>query len=134
MTSTNEPVCISIVNSTSGKHTPALRASAATAPVDLFPVRVALIENLDAHQPLPGDQLVFSVTEDGAACRWDHDTSALGDSSIAAMISQFEAFVAGAAASPGRPVAELPLISEAERHRLITEWSPYAPPQRSAAV
>ena len=100
-------------------RTPGLRAIPAAA----FPIRVALIPTLDDHQALPGDQLVFSVTEDGAECRWDYDASVLGESSISAMISQFVAFLEGAAETPSRLVAELPLITEAERRRLLTEWN-----------
>jgi natural product biosynthesis luciferase-like monooxygenase protein len=100
-------------------RTPALR----TQPAITFPVRVALLSSLDDHQAMPGDQLVFSVTEDGSECRWDYDAFALGESSVSSMISQFVAFLEGAAEDPGRAVAELPLITEAERRRLISEWN-----------
>ncbi len=100
-------------------RTPALRA----LPGALFPVRIAVLPSLADHRALPGEKLVFSITEGGAECRWDYDADALGELSISAMIDQFGAFLEGAAASPDRPVAELPLITEEERRRLITEWN-----------
>jgi natural product biosynthesis luciferase-like monooxygenase protein len=100
-------------------RTPALRA----LPAARFPVRVAVLPSLADHRPSPGAELVFSVSEDGAGCRWDYDPSALGEGAISAMIAQFGAFLEGAARDPGRPVAELPLITDEERRLLVTEWN-----------
>ena len=98
---------------------PALKALPAT----LFPVRAALLSSLGDHQPLPGDQLVFSVTDDGAACRWDCDEGLLGEGAVSAMIDQFGAFLEGVARDPRCPVAQLPLITDEERQRLLIEWN-----------
>ncbi|HKV09763.1 MAG TPA: amino acid adenylation domain-containing protein [Thermoanaerobaculia bacterium] len=43
------------------------------------------------------------------------------------MMAHFAELLAGIAADPERPVAELPLLTAAERHRLLHEWSETAP-------
>ena len=98
---------------------PALRAS----PPLVFPIRTAILPSLDDHRPAPGDQLVFTVTEDGASQRWDFDASALGEDVVTAMIGQLGAFLEAAAAAPDAAVATLPLLTAEERHTLVTAWN-----------
>ncbi len=47
------------------------------------------------------------------------------------MLEQYEAVLTAAVADPARPLSELPLLSAAERHQLLHEWSTVADPSRS---
>ena len=69
--------------------------------------------------------LVLSVIEhaDGAAMslRWTHRTAAYDDATITSLQRAYRALVAAAAAVPGRPVADLPLMTDADAAALIAD-------------
>ena len=63
-----------------------------------------------------------------AALRYDVDR--FDRSSVERLLGHLEILLAAAATDPGRPVAQLPLLSQAERHQLLWEWhsAPGGPP------
>jgi amino acid adenylation domain-containing protein len=44
-------------------------------------------------------------------------------STIVRMVGHWQTLLEGAAANPGRRLSELPLLTEAERHKLLVEWN-----------
>jgi amino acid adenylation domain-containing protein len=53
----------------------------------------------------------------------EYDADLFDEPTVRLLWSHFERLLAGAVADPGRPVAELPLLSEAERHQVLGEWN-----------
>ncbi len=53
---------------------------------------------------------------------WRYNADLFDAATVARYAGCFAALLAGAAAAPGRPVAELPLLSPADRHQLLAEW------------
>ncbi|MFL6234420.1 MAG: amino acid adenylation domain-containing protein [Thermoanaerobaculia bacterium] len=61
-------------------------------------------------------------TAHGVMGSWSYNTDLFDRATLARMSRHFESLLAGAVADPDRRVAELPLLSEAERHQLGLEW------------
>jgi amino acid adenylation domain-containing protein len=58
----------------------------------------------------------------------EHSTELFDAATIGRFSDHLARLLAAAAAAPERRVAELPLLGEAERHQLVTEWNPEAAP------
>ena len=52
-----------------------------------------------------------------------YDTRRFDAATIERLVGHFETLLAGIVASPGGRLSELPLLGEAERHRLLVEWN-----------
>lgn len=76
----------------------------------------------DVRAGPPGCQLRIVVRRDGSAARCLYDTGALAPDCVDRLRQQFGVFVR-AAADTQRPLAELPLLTDDERHRLLVEWN-----------
>ncbi|HKV11335.1 MAG TPA: amino acid adenylation domain-containing protein, partial [Thermoanaerobaculia bacterium] len=71
--------------------------------------------------------------EEGIAGSLVYATELFDDATAGRLLDHFEALLAGAVASPGSPVSELPLLAAAERRQILEEWSPVwtsPPPER----
>ena len=102
---------------------PALRSLSQTDCEQRFPVVVERVENLDNYQAEPGNELTLVIASDGKECFWFYNTSAFDGDSIARMQEQFAIFLRGIVTDPGRCVAEIPLLSEQERHKILVDWN-----------
>ncbi|MFL5385417.1 MAG: amino acid adenylation domain-containing protein [Longimicrobiaceae bacterium] len=58
---------------------------------------------------------------------WEYSTDLYARDTILRMVDHFHALLAGLVRDPDRPVAELPLLGEAERRRVVDSWNPVAP-------
>ena len=52
-----------------------------------------------------------------------YSTDLFEAATIERLVGHFKTLLAGIVADPGQPIGELPLLTEAERHRLLIEWN-----------
>ncbi len=67
--------------------------------------------------------LSMSETDRGLVGSWEYNTDLFDESTIERMAAHFQNLLSAIVENPQRAVAELPLLSEAERHQLLTEWN-----------
>lgn len=89
----------------------------------MFPVVVERVEKLDDHQAGFGNELTLVIPSEGKECCWLYNTEVLDGDSIARMSDQFTTFLQGIVTDPKGRVADLPLLSEPERHKILVEWN-----------
>jgi natural product biosynthesis luciferase-like monooxygenase protein len=70
-----------------------------------------------------GTELMLSISEDGAECSWFYDGNMFEQESIAALASYFDTFLGSIAAQPQKPLSSVSVLSEAECHKILTEWN-----------
>jgi amino acid adenylation domain-containing protein len=61
--------------------------------------------------------------DDGLSCAFEYSTDILQPATVARMLGHFRSLLEGIAADPDRRLSVLPLMTEAERHRLLAEWN-----------
>jgi len=88
-----------------------------------FPVIIELVEKRDAGTAQSTNGLTFIVSEDEEKCSWVYDTGIFDHDSIARMIEQFTIFVQHIVTDISLPLADLNLLSDKERHKIIVEWN-----------
>ncbi|HYU36097.1 MAG TPA: amino acid adenylation domain-containing protein [Thermoanaerobaculia bacterium] len=78
--------------------------------------------------------LSFWEEADGFAGELEHDTDLFDGSTAERLLARFEVLLAAASSEPGRPVADLPLLSSEERQQVLVEWNdtPGVPPQAAS--
>jgi amino acid adenylation domain-containing protein len=67
--------------------------------------------------------LTVGEGEAGLTAAFNYNTDLFDAETIERMARHFETLLGGIAAGPGRRVAELPLLTEAERHRMLVTWN-----------
>ncbi|NDJ18578.1 non-ribosomal peptide synthetase [Myxacorys almedinensis] len=67
--------------------------------------------------------LVFSDSEEGLLGALEYNTDLFDDCTIARLLEHFQTLLAGIAADPAQHLADLPLLTSAERHTLLVEWN-----------
>jgi len=102
---------------------PALRSLSQNDCEQMFPVVVERVEKLDNYQAERGNELTLVIASDGKECFWFYNTSAFDGESIARMQEQFAIFLRGIVTDPARCVAEIPLLSDPERHKILVDWN-----------
>ncbi len=102
---------------------PALRSLPELSREPMFPVVVERVEKLENHQAGLGNELTLVIPSEGKECCWLYNTEALDGDSIARMVDQFTTFLQGIITDPERRVAEIPLLSEQELHKILVEWN-----------
>ncbi len=116
-----------------------IRPERSRAHSPLFQVMFTLFDGRDKDLALPG--LAVSPMEvrrttakvDATLTLEDHGGALKGElefntdlfeyAAMARAAEQYVALLEGAVADPGAPVADLPLLTAAERHRLLVEWN-----------
>jgi amino acid adenylation domain-containing protein len=78
------------------------------------------VENVNAKFDLT---LAITETESGLHCRWEYNTDLFDAATIERMAGHFQILLEGIIANPKQRVAQLPLLSAAERHQLLLEWN-----------
>ncbi len=66
--------------------------------------------------------LEFWETAEGLQGRFEYSTDLFEEATIARMTGHLQTLLAGIVAMPGQRLSRLPLLSAAERHRLLVEW------------
>ena len=61
--------------------------------------------------------------EDGIIVNWEYNTDLFDAATIGRMTDHYQELLEGIAADPGRRLSALPLVTEAERGRLLVEWN-----------
>src|SRR4028118_1305289 len=89
----------------------------------MFPVVVERVEKLDDHQTESGNELTLVIPSEAKECCWLYNTEVLDSDSIARMLDQFTTFLQGIVTDPACCVAEIPLLSDPERHKILVEWN-----------
>ncbi|MEG4088746.1 AMP-binding protein, partial [Microcoleus sp. Pol12B4] len=89
----------------------------------MFPVVVERVEKLDEHQAGFGNELTLVIPSQGKECGWLYNTEALDGDSIARMLDQFASFLQGIVTDPKGRVAEIPLLSDLDCHKILVEWN-----------
>ncbi|MDZ7967784.1 MAG: amino acid adenylation domain-containing protein [Nostoc sp. DedSLP03] len=74
-------------------------------------------------------------TKAGLMGSWEYNSDLFEPDTIARMTSHFQTLLAAIIANPNQPIAELPLLSECERHQLLVEWNDtYTPYPQSKCI
>ena len=89
----------------------------------LLPIVVEQVNSFDGHIPLPGSELTLLLSENDTECRWMYDMAVLDSDSIASMQRQFATFLQNVVADSRRPLAEIPMLTEAEYRQVVIEWN-----------
>ncbi len=67
--------------------------------------------------------LAIEETESGLLCGWEYNTDLFETATIQRMAEHFQILLAGIVANPKQRVAQLPLLSQAEQHIVLSEWN-----------
>lgn len=59
----------------------------------------------------------------GIVCYFEYSTALFDGATIARMAGHWQTLLAGIVADPAQHLADLPLLTEAERHQLLVEWN-----------
>ncbi|MEH2077957.1 MAG: amino acid adenylation domain-containing protein [Nostoc sp.] len=62
-------------------------------------------------------------TKEGLIGSWEYNSDLFEPDTIARMTSHFQTLLAAIIANPNQTIAELPLLSQQERHQLLVEWN-----------
>jgi len=67
--------------------------------------------------------LMMTELADGLAAALHYNTELFDAATMARMLAHLERLLEGVAANPQRPLAEIPLLTDAERMRLLVDWN-----------
>jgi amino acid adenylation domain-containing protein/non-ribosomal peptide synthase protein (TIGR01720 family) len=67
--------------------------------------------------------LALQETPTGLFCGAEYNRDLFDATTVDRLLSHFKSLLLQVAADPARPLAELPLLSEVERHALLAEWN-----------
>jgi len=67
--------------------------------------------------------LYIGETDEGLRLTFEYNTDLFNHTTIARMGRHFETLVEGAVSNPDKPLRNLPLLDDAELHRLLVEWT-----------
>jgi amino acid adenylation domain-containing protein/non-ribosomal peptide synthase protein (TIGR01720 family) len=65
--------------------------------------------------------LVMGESKDGLVCSFEYDVDLFDGATIERMLGHFRSILEGVVADPTAKIGDLPMLSPAERHRLLTE-------------
>jgi amino acid adenylation domain-containing protein/non-ribosomal peptide synthase protein (TIGR01720 family) len=84
-----------------------------------------MISALDVESAIAKfDLTLFMFEQDGQFFgQFEYNTDLFDTSTIERMIGHFQILLAAAVADPAQPIAHLPLLTEAERKRILVEWN-----------
>jgi len=102
---------------------PALRAKANLQGPYLPSICVERVEALHDYKAPHGSELTLVIQEDGGACLWIYNAGVLDEESVVEMQQGFTSFLQGIVSDPQQRISDLPLLTEAEQHRLLVEWN-----------
>ncbi|HKH48745.1 MAG TPA: amino acid adenylation domain-containing protein, partial [Thermoanaerobaculia bacterium] len=108
-------------------HTPLFQVAFVlqNAPLEVLELEQLSMRPLEIDPGSAKFDLTLALSDRGAALQgWlEYNTDVFDAATMERLLGAFARLADGAAADPGRRIAELPLLSEAERHALLAEWS-----------
>jgi amino acid adenylation domain-containing protein len=84
---------------------------------------VGVVEVADLNDMLPPADLMLAITEADASCVWVYNPAVLDLETVERMQRQFVILLQSLATDPAQPLADLPLLSEAERRQILYDWN-----------
>jgi surfactin family lipopeptide synthetase A len=78
--------------------------------------------------------LVLDDRPEGLLCRFIYNTGLFDDDAIARMGSHWQTLLESIVADPGQQISKLPLLTSAERHKIVVEWNDTAKPYEPRPV
>ncbi|MFN2529802.1 MAG: amino acid adenylation domain-containing protein [Pyrinomonadaceae bacterium] len=80
---------------------------------------------LEIHSGTAKFDLSLSILEtpEGLKATWEYDTDLFDASRISRMVQHFEVLLNGVISNPAARIGQLPLLPQAERHRLLIDWN-----------
>ncbi|RMF31802.1 MAG: amino acid adenylation domain-containing protein, partial [Chloroflexi bacterium] len=83
------------------------------------------LSQVETHPGTSTFDLTLSMAEgpDGLEASVEYNTDLFDAATIRRMLDHFQTLLEAIAADPDRPIAELPLLTEAERRQLLVEWN-----------
>ncbi len=83
------------------------------------------LSQVETHPGTSTFDLTLSMAEgpDGLEASVEYNTDLFDAATIRRMLDHFQTLLEAIAADPDRPIAELPLLTEAERQQLLVEWN-----------
>jgi amino acid adenylation domain-containing protein len=101
--------------------------NAPALPRELAPGLVLAAEELETGVAKVDLTLFLEPSEEGLGLIWEHSTDLFDRATIERMAERFATLLAGAVERPELPIADLPLLSAAERAE-VAQWSAGTPP------
>ncbi len=98
---------------------PDLVPTAMHVAVDMAPIAAG--EDIGRH--MGGVELLIALDADGGSCHWHYDTGVYSEEAILAMQGQLAAVLSAYVSEPDKPAGELPLLSPAERKKVLLDWN-----------
>jgi len=87
------------------------------------PVVLERVESLLGQKPHVAADLIVAVPDDGKECVWWYDDEIFDGRAIDRMQEQFAVLLNDIADGQDRSVAELSILPEQERHKILREWN-----------
>ena len=110
--------------------------------LDAAPKSFSLLDLDVTEEPKVRETAVFDLrviieeSNEQFVARWDYNRDLFEAATIKRMAEHFQTLLEGIIANPETPIADLPLLTAAERHQLLVEWNDTATdyPVRSASI
>jgi amino acid adenylation domain-containing protein len=108
-------------------HTPLFQILFAVQNAPESPLALSDLKMQELHilgQAAKFDLSLYVVqTDEGLRLTFEYNTDLFNATTIARMGRHFEMLLEGAVSNPDQPLSSLPLLSDAERHQLLVEWT-----------
>ncbi len=102
---------------------PELRSRAAHGDWRLSPIAVEQVAREEDHLPSSDSRLTLRIRPDGNELQWVYDEALYDRETIGRIQRQFLAFLENVTADDSRALADVPVLSDAERRMLLIEWN-----------
>ncbi|MGH7830636.1 MAG: non-ribosomal peptide synthetase, partial [Candidatus Binatia bacterium] len=83
------------------------------------------VSPLDVYSETAKVDLTLQIKDEsqGLQCLFEYNTDLFDETTVTRMMSHFQTLLQGIVADAARPIGRLPLLTQAERHRLVVQWN-----------
>ena len=74
-------------------------------------------------EPMYDLSLLYRESEEGITGHFEYNTDLFDRATIRRLLGHYQTLLEGIVATPDRPIGELPLLTDAERHQLLVAWN-----------
>ncbi|MBL9090371.1 MAG: LLM class flavin-dependent oxidoreductase [Planctomycetaceae bacterium] len=99
-----------------------------------LPIVVDCRDDVESYVPAAGTSLSVVVSPAQGVVRWVYDSASLSSAAFSTIRLQFANFLAGIAADPQTPLAQIELLSPTERQLILRDWNATSVDYRRDAV